>query len=634
MLMVSALVVALALTVVGLSYNHINMSTRLSNSQQAENLAEAAIARAIERVMATDGAYGKGAGETIVVAFEFQGAPEGASGILTFDAGDAATYKVLRSTNNLNSGGSSATGDGGTLVPAEAVHFVAVGRCNNTEKVVEALLYVPRFPFVIGASGPIRSNGGLFVAGVKDKAALDGGWPIPDDQLIPGDLISNDPAEGNVAITLDGTNQVKGDVQSTQDATVSSDTTVEGEVRRFADPVDIPDLDIPSYEPADSESTQIQQAVYDTLTIDGAYKRTGSLDVGPNGLYLNGGILYVEGPLSVTGGIHGKGAVIVTEDTTIDGGGSASTDNLAAILSGGSVSITGDENGNAMFEGLIYTEGNLNAAYMTLAGTFVANNADSIPSGDAMTFVDTNLIQVSEYSEQEITVGGGGAGNWPTIQNPVTLSITLTPNPISPKKFEEFSAATPFGVDYTPELQASFDPASFILNGNNELNYYNKWTGFWKPDGAAGLGQPYAISTSAGWDDSKLDFRVEGALFTTNAAASAEMQTIMKEKVKQALIAAGRDPNANPFWHNGEDTMIDTFVANKLTGAQAGAHVTTAGPPVALDVGTWVSNWNDNGQQPPADPGGGAPPITYTIDLSDFFSVADSMRILYWRERE
>ena len=290
-LIVGTLVLTLGFTVAAVAFNHLTVSTRLSNVAIAENHAEAALGMAIERLI-IDQTFGTLGTETVTTPV-LAGSPAGSIGVVTFSATDAATHDVDRSFQNLGSD-TSDSADNGTAVPKESVYLVAVGKCANVEKRIETLIHMPRFPYSIASSGDVNGSG-LLVAGLKDGVSIPYGSPPNPDDLVPGHLASN--GTSNDAITLTGDNTIKGDVKSAGGADLSaynpgtgSGTLVEGEQLLQSDVTEIPDVDIASYRPdlTDPATNQSLSSLESNLHLSGQNYYSGNMDIN-NGLTLDGG---------------------------------------------------------------------------------------------------------------------------------------------------------------------------------------------------------------------------------------------------------------------------------------------------------------------------------------------------------
>lgn len=391
-LVVATLLATLACTLAALTTSQLQLTQRSNGQRVARNLAESIVSDAIARLRENREFGGPRSPATITTSDDREN-----QGLLTFDPSAAASLDIAPSTYNIGVENAT-TGWNGSVVPADCVQLIGTGRYHGIVHRVEAVVYLPRFPYVIACSGPLVSSGGFRVAAVRDKSAApaNGLGDIADDNLAPGHVVTNASGLGDGdALDLQGEgNHVTGDVQACGDVRLSTDTKVDGQVRPHADAVRLPRIDGRQY------STEGKPGVVNLterptgsgpLLVEGYANRSGNL-VLTRGLKLDSGVLYVNGNLTVTGGVSGRGAVIVMGDTTIEGGGALETDSMAALISQGPIIIRGEPGHKASFSGLMYTESSLKATNVTLVGTLITN-ARAGQTG-AITLVDTDIIQV------------------------------------------------------------------------------------------------------------------------------------------------------------------------------------------------------------------------------------------------
>lgn len=408
-----AVLACLAFSAAGSFFAQASMDNRISQSLRAQNLAEAAVHRAIARLIEDPG-WGS-SNQSLEVDF-----PNGpGTGRLSFDRSAGPAW----STNNLL-GSNAVEGSLDNSVEQHTAHLVGVGRAGGETRKVEVQLYIPRFPYVVASSGPIRSQGNLQIASVDSAADLAEGIDnIPASKQRPGHIASNAKA---LALSLSGPNiVVSGDVQSAGAVTLGPGVQVKGEVRPFSNAVGIPKISLSDYDPNGRPGlSRLSRSDFANLAIDGVYRRSGDLRVG-QGLELKDGLLYVEGNLEVEGGLRGRGAVIVTGTTSIRGGGEVQSDNLAALLSRGSVQIEGTAGQRASLQGLVYTEGNFAARQVNLAGTFVANSPEE--SGSQMDIQDAKLINLPQAASLQFLFRQAGQA-----PSPGRTSVIINMNPNLP----------------------------------------------------------------------------------------------------------------------------------------------------------------------------------------------------------
>ncbi len=99
-LMVTAIATTLAFTTVGLSFHHLSATSKMGNGYYAKNLAEAALAKGIDKIL-QDQTFGQTVNAASTIRVNFPDAPSGSFGLLTFDGAEAQNY------NNAISGATS-----------------------------------------------------------------------------------------------------------------------------------------------------------------------------------------------------------------------------------------------------------------------------------------------------------------------------------------------------------------------------------------------------------------------------------------------------------------------------------------------------------------------------------------------
>jgi len=385
-------------------------------------MAESVVAEALEKVMANQ-SYGKSTSTTYndePLRLKSTGYGNSAVGLLTFNSSKASSVEnpitkdkesIPWSFNNLEC---DASKDGcGRTVPRFAVHLIGTGISNGVVRRVEAVIHVPPFPYAIASSGKFESGSGLFVAAVKEpKDAMNGASAIPPDKLVPSHLGAN--SRDDKAVKLGKGTKITGDVHSSGGVELDPDggAQIQGKTICHADPIKLPKIDVTSYDPEVQKMEGIQQlpASMDAQKLEGVSKRKGNLTVNGD-LTLDGSIVYVEGDLTIHGGVKGKGGLFVTGKTTIERGASLDSSNTAVLISKGDVNLNGKGKDSSAFQGLLYTEGNFKAEQITLLGSFLSNGSGegattqvgSTSNGD-ISMNNVNLIHVPEYTKINIPV--------------------------------------------------------------------------------------------------------------------------------------------------------------------------------------------------------------------------------------
>lgn len=388
-LLLTSVVAILAFALAGSSVAHLHLSYRATNSESAENLAESVIAYTLEKVV-EDHTFGKSrlSSETI----QLPELNETKTAALTFHEETAENQGLLYSTNNLESD-AAVSGSTGRVLPAHSLHLVGQGSRNGVPRKVEALFHVPKFPYVVATAGTFTTEGETLVASVDRMDALQG--PSDDWELEPGHVSSNsaDPE----ALTFSSSTKVTGDAKASGGVLLQSGATVLGQVKPHSETTEIPRYSVTDFDPELTGKTGITRIATGNVrraNYEGWVKRDGDLLV-TDGLHLDNGVLYVDGNLSVEGGVTGTGALLVTGDTFVTGRSALTSDNLAAIVGEGNISLQGDSSGSSIFRGLIYSNKDLVAEDMTIVGTLLVAG-----DGGSLNLRDTRVV----YSPDSISI--------------------------------------------------------------------------------------------------------------------------------------------------------------------------------------------------------------------------------------
>lgn len=371
-LMVCGVLVALAFAVASSSIAHLTVNSRLENGRVAGDLAESAAASCLARVLKDPRWQGD-------VEVSLASAP-GGWGRVTFSSQKAGLWQVPVSSNNLENS-AAVTVNGQQLGPA-SLRVRAVGSYRGVSRSVTQVIAIPPFRYALSSTGQILSNGGLTVASLDDPALLAGGFDrLLDEQLKAGNLAGNRSGAESVVLNSSPSRPVlvKGCVDSAGSVVVARSARVLGGVNENAAPVPVPRISVEDYDPAErSDVVELESLQQGHLTLDKPTRRQGDLKVA-SGLELDGGYLYVEGNLDIYGGMTGKGAIFATGDIKIHGLATFGTHNQEAIVARGNIGIEGTGRDQSIFQGVVYTEGDLNAKDVTLVGSMVGNKPN--PTG-------------------------------------------------------------------------------------------------------------------------------------------------------------------------------------------------------------------------------------------------------------
>lgn len=593
-MMVVAMMMALAFTVVAIAFNHLNLSNKSVNSSKAHLLAEATLAKTIDAIAKNPDFGLTGTAEEKTVRVTFDSLPEGSAGVLSFDPDVASSEGVAYSTNNKSE--SPTNGAGSKMVPGESFHLVAIGHVKNSTARVETVIVVPKFPFSVAAEGAIRSNGGLVVASVRPGVPYDLNYPIHEDDLEPGHMVSNSKS-GDDAIILSGENKIYGDLQSSSGATIAADTSVLGEIRLNASDESLPKVHASNYDPEAEPGLQVVNSGAGQLDVEGYNKSYGDLTV-DNGIKLNGGVLYVDGNLTVNaGGVTGKGALITTGKLTIYGDGEAATDRQAALISDGDITLKGATTDKAKFAGLVYTNGKLKAENLRLAGVFVAAGTNS-----AVELTNTEIYEDDAATNIDVKAN--------TTSTPFTLPVI---NPDSGSFDGKPIVATVDANVLATNLENYRNPNS----GADQPTYLFKFPYAPSPTGYAYMAPNNAVpQPTPGPDGFLLDGGAVGMkIFGTPVHSLSEAQAAAVAGLEAEFLAEGRVLTAaDKATIESEAKRVYTSLSMAYSVSKSSADYTAA---QASSGGT---------------SGGTDPGFEWSIDLSEFFNRSEHMRVLYWAD--
>lgn len=413
--MVALCVVLFAAVSAGIS--HMRLVSASSNSQHATNLAEAALAKAVVRLVESDYTFGKNGTDRLEISVSDL---PGSSAVVTFDETESPD---AHSTFNLEEDGQK-IGARSHNVPGRSVHLVARGKVGSSESLMECVYHKPPFPDGLAASGPIEAKA-LYLAGVRRGQAYSGGDPeaIPPEDLMPANLFSN--AAGPEAAKIGENCRIIGSAGAVGTVSVHPSSTIQGEVLPNSEPRAIPEIDIHDrIEALKSNAVDVPSSGGDvTLEPDWFGKATSGLTVGGN-LKLNGSALLVTGDLRVAGAIEGTGVILVEGEVEIgDGRSNVTSSDQVAIACTKDFSLRATAPEGNYFQGLVYCEGNFEAKDITVVGATVVNGKNGAVGSaklDNVRFVQSPGGVQLELSK--VVAKGANANNW-------AWSFTLKPDP-------------------------------------------------------------------------------------------------------------------------------------------------------------------------------------------------------------
>ncbi|MHB2016995.1 MAG: hypothetical protein ACYCW6_08640, partial [Candidatus Xenobia bacterium] len=156
-LMTIGVVAVLAFCAVSASITCLDVSVGLDLQQRCRNLAECAVAHALDLVLA-DASFQKDVYTPPV--------PDGSQGVVTFSHGLSIQGRAIPWSTNNAGGSSPQAGFHNEAVPLQCVDLIGSGLVHGHMESIEAVLQLPRFPYAIATSGTFASTGDLEVGDV------------------------------------------------------------------------------------------------------------------------------------------------------------------------------------------------------------------------------------------------------------------------------------------------------------------------------------------------------------------------------------------------------------------------------------------------------------------------------------
>lgn len=578
-LLIAAVCTVLLFVAVGVAISPLGLSQRLDQQQVVRNAAESVIHLALAELFEQPD-WGKD--QKAQLSWK---SPEGAEARLTFLPSDP---NYCSNRLGLETPGRGSQGP----VPPDSVQLIGVARLGEMRVRVLAVYHVPPFPYGVISSAPFRSGGNNLVGSLQPgQDPEDLLKTNAEDLLQPAAVASQDA--GAQAIQLTSSDLVLGDVVTPGgiDAPAGS---YRGKLRAGEKLKAIPSIDIDRFQPPAGVTDELEAASIasrsDKLNLSSFHHVAGSLSV-PNGLTLNSAALYVDGDLDVEGGVTGKGLIVSRGKVSIHGGAQLLSQNQLALLSKGSVSLEGVGQDNN-FRGLVYTEGDLKADRVQIAGVLVANSKQ--PGVGKIELSDTRLAADASMTFKT---------NWLSPQ-----STNFRKNVVGPAGSNQFSATTHETVE--PQKDGGMK-----VRWNLDLDFSvipNIPHGDWNQGATKPVGKYSGMVREDIYDR-------EGTLVSQKKKSAAEVL---------------RDLRADPYL--AQLDMRHTTRNYRSNGGkgfyqyQTGTYSRSVNTEVdildwiAQDAAYWVGNAS------PQRSGGHS--LDLNLDLNQFLSLSDSLRILQWKQ--
>lgn len=323
---------------------------------------------------------------------------------LTFTGDPTGTVGPDESVNNLLGVAAVNGPRGAGTVPPGFCHLVITGKSRSRSEILEVVLRNGAFPLVgttVMADDTIEFSGDVVVSGVdnlREGNAVDA--PVHTNKDGSGTLID---WNGSGTAIFEGTVSAVGPTSGLNlaGATLNGSPPTEG----TAGAREFPYVDVAAEVDAKTGATEVSAPPVGDLTVGSS--APGDFRAGPtvvNGnLILDGGTLYVNGDLTVLGGIRGEGAVYVKGETSFFGDSTITTNHekKVAVYSSGDITLTGF-NGTQYMNALTDPS---NPGYDPVLDQLWTNTQAAV--ADVKTFIDPSSSQynLSEADRVRASLG-------------------------------------------------------------------------------------------------------------------------------------------------------------------------------------------------------------------------------------
>ena len=301
----------------------------------------------------------------------------GAEALLSFDKEAGVPY----STNNFSE--STATvGWNNTLVPKNSVHLVTVCHHGLGHIVYEKIVKNHSFPWSVASNGSITGND-MEVFSIRQAEHIFNG--ISEEEKEEASVLSNSPSGGTpgspFSILLTGNSVVTGTAQTVGQVSAMAPSEVKGAVNegaQYKQEITIPKVAV-DYKPDPADTR-----VYGPGVVIGDVE-------------FDDGYIYVKGSATVTGKISGYGAIVAERDIIVTGSMNTHAD-LAALVAGRNIEITGSGAETSSFQGLILAEGSFKARDTTLVGSAI-----TLDKNGSVELERVRAVNAKDLTQMDIT---------------------------------------------------------------------------------------------------------------------------------------------------------------------------------------------------------------------------------------
>lgn len=392
-------------------------SSQLQLKARARDAAESMIQLAMAK-LCKDPTFGQGHAAGSVLRCGPPGLADDCTGLVSFDTQVAAAAHIPVSTNNLASS-ASALADGRTI-PNNSCHLVALGTCFSQKIQIETVYIQPPFPSGCASSGPVKLKS-VRLWGLPPNQVPSS--PLLPDPSVPAHVYTNSPSA--TGLDIGPGCEILGNAACAGGILKDPSARVTGELQPYSKANPVPHFDVAGM--FSSIQNYIGQVPYLPGQPVESYCVVGnSLTIGGD-CELHGGVLAVRGDLQVNGQLKGNGFVLVTGNVIAGAGASLQAEDKLALLSGGNLTLAGQNATTYTFNGLVYAQGDIKAHDLTVLGTLVSDT----PNG-------TGKIELERVDvvQTDVSVNGGVATPAPgqVIGGQRAAVLSAKPDPLNPAK--------------------------------------------------------------------------------------------------------------------------------------------------------------------------------------------------------
>jgi hypothetical protein len=406
-LLFMALVASMAFAVAERNIIRVRLSRQNIDATSAESLAESGLAIAIASFQ-EDHQFGK-KGEKFKYEIPLTRDPKAYCKVEFSESPEPG-----KSFNNHQGDAVAVCGE--HRCPKNGLFVTSIGVCNGVTRRMFSVLAAAPYDYAVGATGPIRSRGGMVLGSVPKGFDITKGVDV--DKLEEAALltVASDDGDG-AAVDLNGDCTLVGDLKSVGSIKLGSGVKhTKGQALANSQAEDVPDIPLSSYDFApDLKPLVIGQNIQDEpKSYSGlvSWKPNGTEKLEfRNGLELNGATLRLKGDVVIHGGIKGQGALIVDGKLTITGTNDLKADNQVALLAGGDIEVIGVSKESSQFQGLLYSKGpkGVHIENATVLGTVLAAGKDpQTGKGSSIEIEKATLAHTKQSLGADVDLGWTG----------------------------------------------------------------------------------------------------------------------------------------------------------------------------------------------------------------------------------